>query len=172
MSYIIKRGNMKINIIDVLRKEGLSYHMKYLILNSKNKYNIIKNPKNLSKFSLVNYFQAYQHVKSKLTSEDICYFEDVRSGYIRYFIKNLPKTVFWCYDVSSLSLGHFSFKKKLWIKFNLLGMKKAKRIITSSEDSKREMNEYTGYPLEKINVVYCAADRNIFKMYDSKKKSI
>lgn len=169
---------MKVNIIALPSRDGLLgkhskyFHMKYLIQNSKNDYNIIqRTSENLSKVSPIAYYQSYQYVKSKLTP-DLCYFDDSRTGYLRYFLKDIPKTVFFCYDVSPLRLStKMSLKTRLWIKFNTFGMKKAQRIITSSEDSKKEMHEYTGYPLDKINVVYCAVDPLIFKKYDSRKTS-
>jgi len=71
----------------------------------------------------------------------------------------LRKTVVTCYDLIPYI---YSNDRSLYWRLNIRGMKKADRIITISEFSKKDIINYVGYPENKIHIVYPAVDHERF----------
>ena len=86
-------------------------------------------------------------------------------AYLLHFLKLKPCIV-TCYDV--IALSDSKGMKKLFNKWVIEGVKKSDRIVTISEFSKREIIGKLGYPEEKIEIVYPAVDRDIFKPIKNK----
>jgi glycosyltransferase involved in cell wall biosynthesis len=89
---------------------------------------------------------AIKHV----TNQDLAFL-------LNYF--DLHPSIVTCYDLIPVSYYH---NNSLYWQMNLKGMKKADHLITISEFSKREIIRITGYPGDKISVIYPGVDTNLF----------
>lgn len=78
----------------------------------------------------------------------------------------LPRTVVTCYDL--IPWVYYQNRSPYW-KRNIEGLCRADRIITISEFSKNEIIKHTGIPADRIDVIYCGVDRNVF--YPKRDKS-
>jgi len=83
-------------------------------------------------------------------------------GYLLNSIK-LEKSIITCHDL--IPWVYDKNRSSFW-KNNLNGLKKADRIITVSEFSKREIIKYLNYPKENIHIVYPAVDHKAYKKMD------
>ncbi len=74
------------------------------------------------------------------------------------------RSLLMVHDLSYIHFAQFAHPKDLPYKLRHVpsSIKKARRIITISENSKREIMEYYGTPEEKISIVYPAVDTNFF----------
>lgn len=63
-----------------------------------------------------------------------------------------------------------SFFRKVFLKLNLMALRKADRIIADSEFTKRRVVEILGYPAEKIDVVYLGVDMKAYSPSPAKKE--
>ena len=68
---------------------------------------------------------------------------------------DLRPSIVTCYDLIPVAYYH---NNSMYWRMNLKGMQKADHIITISEFSKKEIIRLTGYPSEKISVIYPGVD--------------
>jgi glycosyltransferase involved in cell wall biosynthesis len=85
------------------------------------------------------------------------------------FLKR-AKSITWCWDVCPLFMSYHSFIGNIRLKINYNGMRKSDRIVTSSENTKRDIIKYLKYPAEKINVVPAGIEKKIFRPLKNKPK--
>lgn len=104
-------------------------------------------------------------VKKRIKRENITHITSEDLAYLLNFIK-LKKTIITCHDLSRWVY----YKKSLFWRFNIRGLKKADRIITVSEFSKNEIAKHLGYPEDKISVINDAVDHNHY--YQKRDKEI
>ncbi len=71
----------------------------------------------------------------------------------------LPRSVVTCYDL--IPWVFYQNRSRHWNR-NIEGLRKADRIITISEFSKQEIIRNVGIPADRIDVIYCGVDRNVF----------
>jgi len=71
----------------------------------------------------------------------------------------MPRSVVTCYDL--IPWVYYKNRSRYWRK-NIEGLRRADRIITISEFSKNEIIRNTGIPGDRIDVIYCGVDRNVF----------
>lgn len=103
-------------------------------------------------------------VRKKMGSADINYFTVDRAGYLLNFL-NVKNAIFWCWDVTPLLLDYFPAKSRMLFKFDIKGIRNAKRVIASSESTKRDLIKHARYPENKISVILPGVDHGIFKKY-------
>lgn len=72
---------------------------------------------------------------------------------------DLPHSIVTCYDL--IPWVFYKNRSRYWQK-NIEGLRKAEKIITISEFSKREMIKHVGIPQDRIDVIYCGVDTNVF----------
>jgi glycosyltransferase involved in cell wall biosynthesis len=104
-------------------------------------------------------------VKKRIKKENITHITSEDLAYLLNFIK-LKKTIITCHDLSRWVY----YKKSLFWRFNIRGLKKADRIITVSNFSKNEIAKHLGYPEDKISVINDAVDHNHY--YQKRDKEI
>lgn len=97
-------------------------------------------------------------VKSKVRKNNI---KHITSQDLAYLLKlvNLEKTVVTCFDLIPWVYDNEQLPTS---KLKIKGLKKAKRIITISEYSKKDIIKHLGYPENKISIVYPAVDHDIY----------
>lgn len=71
----------------------------------------------------------------------------------------LSRTVVTCYDL--IPWVYYRNRSRYW-KRNIEGLRKADRIITISKFSKEDIIRNAGVPADRIDVIYCGVDRNVF----------
>ena len=107
----------------------------------------------------IDRFLRYTYlVRKRVKKGTIKHLTSQELAYILCFIK-LKKTVVTCYDLIPYIYSH---DRSLSWRLNIRGMKKADRIITISEFSKKDIIDYVGYPGNKIHIVYPAVDHDRF----------
>jgi glycosyltransferase involved in cell wall biosynthesis len=79
-------------------------------------------------------------------------------------------TVGTVHDFSSLHVeGKYSLSHMIYIKKILPALcRRLTRTITVSECSKHDIVHYAHVPQEKVDVIYSAADKSVYKLYDAK----
>jgi len=82
-------------------------------------------------------------------------------------LTNLEKTIVTCHDI--IPIAYYNTRNPVW-KLNAKGLKKAERIITVSEFSKKDISRYIKYPEEKIEIIPPAVDHNLY--YQNRDRSI
>ncbi|HOS83219.1 MAG TPA: glycosyltransferase family 1 protein [Methanolinea sp.] len=105
---------------------------------------------------IVKIFQKTDHVHH-ITNQDLAFL---------LTRMELPRTVITCYDL--IPWIYYKNRSPYWRR-NIEGLCRADRIITISEFSKDEIIKHTGIPAERIDVVYCGVDRDVF--YPKRDKS-
>lgn len=105
---------------------------------------------------IVRLFQKTDHVHH-ITNQDLAFLLTKME---------LPRTVITCYDL--IPWVYYKNRSAYWRR-NIEGLCRADRIITISEFSKDEIIKHTGIPAERIDVVYCGVDRDVF--YPKRDKS-
>ena len=110
--------------------------------------------------NLSNIFKLYLlyplKIKTKVKKGNI---KHITSQYLAYILNllKLDNCIITCYDLIPLV-----YEKSYISNYNLKGLKRADRIITISEFSKKEIIKYVDYPENKIEVVYPAVNHKIF----------
>jgi len=104
-------------------------------------------------------------VKKRIKRENITHITSEDLAYLLNFIKP-GKTIITCHDLSRWVY----YKKSLFWRFNIRGLKKADRIITVSNFSKNEITKHLGYPENKISVINDAVDHSCY--YQKRDKEI
>jgi glycosyltransferase involved in cell wall biosynthesis len=82
-------------------------------------------------------------------------------------LADLEKTIITCHDI--IPIAYYNTQNPVW-KLNAKGLKKAERIITVSEFSKKDISRYIKYPEEKIEIIPPAVDHNLY--YQNRDRSI
>lgn len=106
-------------------------------------------------------------IKTKSKKDNITHLTSEDLAYLLNFLK-FKKTIITCHD-----LIPWVYQKKhhsLFLKLNIKGLKKADRIITVSEFSKKDIIKYLRYPKDRIDVINDAVDHN--RYYQKRDKSI
>jgi len=67
-----------------------------------------------------------------------------------------------------VSIHKPNFRDRIYLGLDYKGIRKAKKIIAVSQNTKRDLIRYFGIPEEKISVVYEGVDHNLFKPIESK----
>ena len=120
--------------------------------------------KNINVSNIFKLYALYPFlIKSKVKKGNIKHITSQNLAYILKFIK-LDTCIVTCYDLIPLV-----YEKGFSSDINLNGLKKADRIITISEFSKKEIIKYVGYPEDKIDVVYPAVNHEIYTRNRDKK---
>jgi len=106
--------------------------------------------------TFVRYLLYPQIVKKKVLKNNI---KHITSQELAYLLKlaKLEKSVVTCYD---LIPWIYDNNRSLKWRLNMVGLKKADRIITISEFSKNEIIKYLGYREDKIHIIYPAVDHD------------
>lgn len=97
-------------------------------------------------------------VKSKVKKNNIKHITSQDLAYLLKMVK-MEKTVVTCFDLIPWIYDNEQLPTS---KMKIQGLKKADRIITISEYSKKDIMEYLGYPENKISIVYPAVDHDIY----------
>ncbi len=86
-----------------------------------------------------------------------------------YLLKllKLKRTIVTCYDITPWV---YENNRSLHWRLNMAGIRKAERIITISDFSKREIANYAGYPEDRIQVIHCCV--NHYHFYPKRDKGI
>lgn len=97
-------------------------------------------------------------VKNKVRKKNI---KHITSQDLAYLLKliNLEKTIVTCFDLIPWVYDNEQLPTS---KLKIQGLKKADRIITISEYSKKDIIKYMGYPENKISIVYPAVDHDTY----------
>lgn len=82
-------------------------------------------------------------------------------------LTNLEKTIVTCHDI--IPIAYYNTQNPIW-KLNAKGLRKAERIITVSEFSKKDICQYIKYPEEKIEIIPPAVDHKLY--YQNRDRSI
>ena len=82
-------------------------------------------------------------------------------------LENLKKTIITCHDI--IPIAYYNTRNPIW-KLNAKGLRKAERIITVSEFSKRDISKYIKYPEEKIEVIPPAVNHDLY--YQNRNRSM
>ncbi|MFX0044036.1 MAG: glycosyltransferase family 4 protein [Candidatus Hodarchaeota archaeon] len=119
-------------------------------------------PKNsldyLSKRYLIYPFSS--HFNSKRIKEDVVFNISFQHLADLGFFLNRNRTIITCADIYI-----FIGKRKPWIikKYLISGLKRCKYIIAISDFTKNELTKFLGISEEKITVIKCGVNREIFK---------
>lgn len=113
----------------------------------------------------INLSQMYFYpliVKKNIKKDNI---KHITSQFLAYLLNyfNFEKSIVTCYDLISWSHEKDSSPlNQRGLRKATSGLRKASKIITISEFSKKDIINYIGYPEEKIEVVYPAVDHERF----------
>lgn len=72
---------------------------------------------------------------------------------------DLKKTIVTCHDI--IPIAYYNTRNPIW-KLNAKGLRKAEKIITVSEFSKKDISKYIKYPEEQIEIIPPAVDHNLY----------
>lgn len=97
-------------------------------------------------------------VKRKVRKNNIKHVTSQDLAYLLKLVK-LEKTIVTCFDLIPWVYDNEQLPTS---KLKIKGLKKAERIITISEYSKKDIIKHLGYPENKISIVYPAVDHDIY----------
>lgn len=97
-------------------------------------------------------------VKKKQKRENIHHVTNQDLAFLLNYME-LPRSVVTCYDL--IPWVFYKNRSRYW-KRNIEGLRKADRIITISEFSKEEINNNVGIAKDRIDVIYCGVDKDVF----------
>lgn len=97
-------------------------------------------------------------VRSKVRKKNIKHVTSQDLAYLLKLVK-LEKTIVTCFDLIPWVYDNEQLPTS---KLKMQGLKKADRIITISEYSKKDIVKHLGYPENKISIVYPAVDHDIY----------
>ena len=80
---------------------------------------------------------------------------------------DLKKTIVTCHDI--IPIAYYHTQNPIW-KLNAKGLRKAEKIITVSEFSKKDIIKHIRYPEDKIEIIPPAVNHNLY--YQNRNKSI
>ncbi|MBI5680824.1 MAG: glycosyltransferase family 4 protein [Methanobacterium sp.] len=122
--------------------------------------NIINSLINTGK-NITNDIDRYRYanlVKNKIKEDNVKHITYQDLAYLLNSVK-LKKSILTCHDL--IPWAYEKNRSSFW-KNNLIGLKKADKIITVSEFSKNEIIKYAKYPKDKISVIPNAVDHSIY----------
>ena len=93
-----------------------------------------------------------------MKNDNIKHLTNQELAYLLDSIK-LNKSIVTCHDL--IPWVYEKNRSMVW-KNNIKGLKKAEKIITISKFSKNEIMKQLNYPEERISVVYCAVDHDLY----------
>lgn len=115
---------------------------------------------------VVEYFAYPFIVKKKVIKNNVKHVTRQDLAFLLEII-DLKKTIVTCHDI--IPIAYYHTRSPAW-KLNAKGLRKAERIITVSEFSKKDISKYIKYPEEKIEIIPPAVDHNMY--YQNRNKSI
>lgn len=107
---------------------------------------------------IVEYFAYPFIVKKKVIKNNI---KHVTRQDIAFLLEllNLEKTVVTCHDI--IPIAYYKTQNPVW-KLNAKGLRKAGKIITVSEFSKKDISRFIKYPEKNIEIIPPAVDHNLY----------
>jgi glycosyltransferase involved in cell wall biosynthesis len=114
---------------------------------------------------IVEYFAYPFIVKKKAIKNNIKHVTRQDLAFLLELMDS-KKTIVTCYDI--IPIAYYNTRNPVW-KLNAKGLKKAEKIITISEFSKKDISKYIKYPEEKIEVIPPAVDHNLYYQNRDKK---
>jgi len=103
-------------------------------------------------------------IRKERRKDSISCFVSQDMGYLLNLL-NFNRSAVICYDLIHYLRPEYSFILKSKIKFSVVGMKRAGRIITISNHSKNQIHKCLDYPEERIDVAYPGVDLEKFKPF-------
>ncbi len=105
---------------------------------------------------LTEYIRLFQ-LRRDIEKDGIIHFTEPYFGHFLYFM-NTKNTVITCHDIYHTVVNDFKGSNKIFYNLSMKGMLKAKKIITDSENTKRDLMNYLKCPEEKIKVIPLGVD--------------
>lgn len=103
-------------------------------------------------------------------NDNLLHITDVYQAYLLNFIKS-QKSVVTCYDIIPAVIPEdYGLRTKIQFKFNLSGLKKARRIIVPSISTLNDLVRCVGISREKIKMIPFGVDHKLFKPSKDKQK--
>jgi len=125
------------------------------------KLNRIEYP-NISKVpgvnKLVECFAYPFIVKKKIVRDNIKHITRQDLAFLLELV-DLKKTIVTCHDI--IPIAYYNTRNPIW-KLNAKGLRKAEKIITVSEFSKKDISKYIKYPEDQIEIIPPAVDHNLY----------
>lgn len=107
---------------------------------------------------IVEYFAYPFIVKKKVVKDNIKHITRQDLAFLLELV-DLKKTIVTCHDI--IPIAYYGTRNPIW-KLNARGLRKAERIITVSEFSKKDISKYIKYPEEKIEIIPPAVDHGLY----------
>lgn len=130
----------------------------------------LQNLKNsLLKYSPENNYYFFNRGDAIPTTIDLVHYPYFEPFFLTLPIQKKYKTVVTVHDLTPFVFPDFfpsGIKGKIKWNMQRFLLRKADRIVTDSECSKKDVMKYTGIKGEKIQVVYLAADESYRKLHD------
>ena len=113
---------------------------------------------------IVEYFAYPFIVKKKVTKNNVKHITRQDLAFLLELI-DLRKTIVTCHDI--IPIAYYNTRNPIW-KLNAKGLRKAEKIITVSEFSKKDISKFIKYPEEQIEIIPPAVDHHLY--YPSRNK--
>ncbi|MGB9940899.1 glycosyltransferase family 4 protein [Methanosarcina sp.] len=114
---------------------------------------------------VVEYFAYPFIVKKKVIENNVKHVTRQDLAFLLELM-DLKKTIVTCHDI--IPVAYYNTRNPIW-KLNAKGLRKAEKIITVSEFSKKDISKYIKYPEEQIEIIPPAVDHNLYYPNRSKK---
>lgn len=114
---------------------------------------------------IVQYFAYPFIVKKKVIENNVKHVTRQDLAFLLELI-NLKKTIVTCHDI--IPIAYYNTRDPVW-KLNAKGLRKAEKIITVSEFSKKDISRYIKYPEENIEVIPPAVNHHLYYPNRNKK---
>lgn len=161
----------RILLIGNIKEDGSKSMQVYLNYLKKNFHNIdIVSPSTkIRPFFYKNFIYPLKIIKKRfLNNYDIFHIVDHSYGNLAYFLSK-DKTIITCHDLIQLKTNIGTWRSRLFFRFYLLGLKRAKKIIADSKNTKKDIIDILNISSEKIKVVpLVSINKNIFTKLDKK----
>ena len=115
---------------------------------------------------IVEYFAYPFIVKKKVIEDNVKHVTRQDLAFLLDLV-GLKKTIVTCHDI--IPIAYYHTRNPIW-KLNAKGLRKAEKIITVSEFSKKDISRYIKYPEEKIEIIPPAVDHNLY--YQNRNKAV
>ncbi|MGI5992708.1 MAG: glycosyltransferase family 4 protein [Methanosarcina sp.] len=115
---------------------------------------------------IVEYFAYPFIVKKKVIEDNVKHVTRQDLAFLLDLV-DLKKTIVTCHDI--IPIAYYHTRNPIW-KLNAKGLRKAEKIITVSEFSKKDISRYIKYPEEKIEIIPPAVDHNLY--YQNRNKAV
>jgi len=107
---------------------------------------------------VVEYFAYPFIVKKEIVRDNIKHITRQDLAFLMELI-DLKRTIVTCHDI--IPIAYYNTRNPIW-KLNAKGLRKAEKIITVSEFSKKDISKYIKYPEEQIEIIPPAVDHNLY----------